>query len=1121
MRCSNCGSENPADSAFCEQCGRKLELICPACKAPVSAEARFCRKCGSSLSANSSDSGAIATKSSVGALIAEPIAAVEVVDGERKTVTALFADIKGSMELMEDLDPEEARAIVDPALKLMMDAVHRYGGFVVQSTGDGIFALFGAPVAYEDHPQRALYAALRMQDDLRRYTSKLVADGGMPIEARVGVNTGEVVVRSITTGAGHTEYTPIGHTTNLASRMQAVAPTGSVAVTEHTGRLVEGYFELKSRGPTRLKGSTEPVNVYEVTSLGPLRTRLQRAAGCGLTRFVGRKREMDALKHAAELAQAGHGQVVAVMADPGVGKSRLFYEFKATCQASWMVLEALSVSYGKVSAYLPVIDLLRNYFRIANEDNERERREKVNGHVLTLDRALEDTIPYLFDLLGIVEGNDALAQMSGRIKKGRTLDAIKRILVRESLNRPLMLIFEDLHWIDEQTQELFNLLADSIGSAKVLLLVNYRPEYSHQWNSKTYYTQLRLDPLGKESAEDMLSALLGDGKDLIPLKRLIIERTEGTPFFMEEMVQTLFEDGVVQRNGAVKLARSMNTVKVPTTVQAVLASRIDRLPAEEKELLQTLAVLGREFSLDLAQRVALKPGDELESRLSRLQAGEFIYEQLGAGALAYIFKHALTQEVAYGALLVERRKLLHERAGAALESMFAGQLDEHLVELAYHYSRTDNVRKAIEYLERAGQQALQRSAYADAIDSLNAGLNLIYKRPDSPETIHQELRMQLALGAALFAVKGFAPPEAERAYDRARVLCDRLGDPPEVFPTLFGLCLTYLVRGELPRSAQLAEQLLRQAQSWRDRVALVYALMARGVTSYWMGEFTPTQEYDEALALYDPERHRSFISRYGGIDPGPVCLSHAGWTLWQAGYPDQALKKGDEALALAQKSGHPFTLAYTDVFVGMLHQSRRDARAALDNAQTGIARSTEHGFGESLADAISLRGWALAMQGFSKEGITQLQEGLVASRANGYELMRPYFLTLLADSCIASGRLDEGQEALTSALAVAKEHADRHNDSEIYRLKGELLLRQGDLNGVEAQNCFEHAIKIARRQHAKSWELRAMTSFARLLDRQGRCAKARTMLADIYDWFTEGFDTADLKEAKALLDHLG
>ncbi len=487
---------------------------------------------------------------------------------------------------------------------------------------------------------------------------------------------------------------------------------------------------------------------------------------------------MEALKHAAEQAKSGHGQIVAAMAEPGVGKSRLFFEFKASSQSGWMVLETISVSYGKALAYLPVIDLLRNYCRIAGEDDERTRREKVAGKIAILDRSLEDTLPYLFSLLGIVEGDDPLAQMDGQIKKRRTLEAMKRILLRESLNQPLMVIFEDLHWIDEQTQEMLNLLAESIGTAKILLLVNYRPEYSHQWGNKTYYTQLRLDPLGKESAEEMLAALLGDGKDLIPLKRLIIERTEGTPFFMEEIVQALFEDGVLQRNGVAKLTKSMNAVKVPATVQAILASRIDRLPSDEKELLQALAVIGREFALSLVRRVFDgRKNDELERMLADLQMAEFIYEQPATGDIEFIFKHALTQQVAYYSLLIERRKLLHERAGVALESMFADQLDDHLGELAHHYSRSDNVAKAVEYLWRAGQQAIQRSAYADAVSSLIAAIDLLQRQADSPERIQRELLLQLAVGPALIAAKGYAAPEVEGAYTRARELCERLGDP--------------------------------------------------------------------------------------------------------------------------------------------------------------------------------------------------------------------------------------------------------------------------------------------------------------------------------------------------------
>src|SRR6266851_800899 len=445
MRCSKCGRNNREGRKFCSKCGVALAGRCPRCGASNEPGEDFCGECGAAVAGNAVAAAtgppqAVSTAANI--RVAPDSSSSEALDGERKTVTALFADIKGSMELMEDLDPEEARAIIDPALKLMIDAVHRYDGYVVQSTGDGIFALFGAPVAHEDHPQRALYAALRLQEELKRYSDRMRQEGRLPLQARVGVNTGELVVRSIQTGEAHTEYTPIGHTANLAARMQMLAPIGSIAATEQVRKLCEGYFLFNGLGPTKVKGVSGPVNVYEVIGLGPLRTRLQRAVGRGLTKFVGREREMEALKHVAEQAKGGRGQIAAAMAEAGVGKSRLFFEFKVMHQSGWLVLETFSVSHGKASAYLPMLDLLQGYFKITGEDDQRARRAKVTGNVLTLDRSLEDTLPFLFGLLGIVAGDDPLAQMDGQIKKRRTLEAIKRILLRESMNQPLMVIFE-------------------------------------------------------------------------------------------------------------------------------------------------------------------------------------------------------------------------------------------------------------------------------------------------------------------------------------------------------------------------------------------------------------------------------------------------------------------------------------------------------------------------------------------------------------------------------------------------------------------------------------------------------------------------------------------------------
>jgi tetratricopeptide (TPR) repeat protein len=822
-----------------------------------------------------------------------------------------------------------------------------------------------------------------MQEEMRRYAARLRERGATPVEARLGVNTGEVVVRLLPTGEGHLEYTPIGHSTSLAARMQALAPTGSIAVTQAVENWCRGYFIFKPLGPTRVRGVSEPIDVYEVTGLGPLRTRLQRAAGRGLTKFVGREREMEALRHAADLAKSGHGQIVAAMAEPGVGKSRLFYEFKVTARLGWMVLEAFSVSHGKASAYLPVLEMLSHYFDISRDDEDRKRRELILGKVLGLDRTLDDTLPYLYLLYGIAGASDSLAQMDAQIRLRRTLEAIKRIMLRESVNQPVMVIFEDLHWIDEQTQEFLNLLVDSIGTARILLLVNYRTEYSHQWNSKTYYTQLRLDPLAHESAEEMLDALLGGNPKLIPLKRLIIEKTEGTPFFMEEMVLALFEEGALYRNGVVGLTRPLTQIRVPASVQAVLASRIDRLPADEKDLLQILAVLGREFQLGVVQRVAEVPGDDLSLMLARLQSGEFIYEQPVAGDIEYTFKHALTQEVAYNSMLTARRRLLHERAGQVLESLFADQPEKQLTQLAYHYSHSADVKRALHYLQRAAQQAVQRSANAEAIIHLESALKLLETLPDSAERSREELALQLALTVPVSITEGGGSPQAEHAFKRARELCQQLEDTGQLAPLLWGLFIVYLSRAEHTTARAVAEELRRLGENANDSRILLWAHHALGSNSCWLGEFSSALDHERhSLTIYDSRHYRSYILEYGQ-DPRIGSLSIAALVSWILGYPDQALSKTRETRTLARELSHPWSIGFALFFAAFVHRLRGEVAIAQELAEAVIALCSEQGIPYWLTFATAIKGGALAAQGRAQEGIRQIQEGLEASRNVG------------------------------------------------------------------------------------------------------------------------------------------
>ena len=573
-------------------------------------------------------------------------------EGERKQVTVLFADLKGSMELLAERDPEEARQLLDPVLERLMAAVHRYEGTVNQVMGDGIMALFGAPLAHEDHAVRACYAALAMQEALRHYSAEVRRTHGVEVQIRVGLHSGEVVVRAIGNDL-HMDYSAIGQTTHLAARMEQLATPGSIRLTAETLRLAEGLVQVTALGPVPVKGLAEPVEVFELVGASALRRRLQVATARGLTRFVGRQAELAVLHQALEQAGAGRGQVVAALGEAGVGKSRLVYECLHSHRTQgWLVLESASVSYGKATPYGPVLDLLKRYTHVEDRDDTRTIRAKVTGQVLTLDDALQETVPALLWLLDALPDDHPFLTLDPPQRRRRTLDALKRLVIRESQVQPLLLVFEDLHWIDAETQALLDSLVESLPTARLLLLVNYRPEYQHGWGSKTYYTQLRLDPLEPTSAAEVLQTLLGDHPSLAPLTPLLIARTGGNPFFLEESVHTLVETGaLVGERRAYRLAKALDSLQVPATVQAVLAARIDRVPPEDKRLLQTAAVIGTEVPWPLLQAIADGPEEALHQGLTRLQAAEFLYEARLFPELAYTFKHALTHEVAYGSLL--------------------------------------------------------------------------------------------------------------------------------------------------------------------------------------------------------------------------------------------------------------------------------------------------------------------------------------------------------------------------------------------------------------------------------------------------------------------------------------
>ena len=1117
MTCSRCRHENPPRAKFCIECASPLQHACGRCGTALPAAAKFCPECAHP--ADSPLAGAVAspdayTPHHLAERILDSRAALE---GERKQVTVLFADLKGSMELLADRDPEEARRILDPVLERMMDAVHRYEGTVNQVMGDGVMALFGAPLAHEDHAVRACYAALAMQESIRRYTEGLRRAHGVEVMVRVGLNSGEVVVRSIGSDL-RMDYTAVGQTTHLAARMEQLAAPGTIRLTGETLALAEGYVEVRSLGPIPVKGLAERVEVYELAGGGTVRSRLQARRARGLTRFVGRDSEMDQMGRAVHEARRGRGQIVAIVGEPGVGKSRLFYEVVHSHQTEgWLCLESGAVSYGKATPYLPVTDLLRAYFRIEARDDVRAIRAKVTGNLLSLDESLQDAIAPCLWLLDAVPDDSPFLALEPIERRRRTLGAIKRVFLRESQARPLLLVFEDLQWIDSETQAFLDSLAESLPNAPVLLAVSYRPEYQHAWAGRTYYRQLRIDPLARESAEELLTGLLGEEPSVAPLRALLIERTEGNPFFLEESVQTLVETGALGgARGAYRLLRGLDAVRVPATVQAILSARIDRLAVEDKRLLQTMAVVGTDVAFTLLLAVAGLDEEALRRGLGRLQAAELVYEARLFPELEYMFKHALTYDVAYGGLLTERRQALHRAIVGALERLYSDRLGEHVEQLAHHALRGGMKGHAVKYLHQAGDKACARSANLEAVTLLEQALAVLAERPETPERLAESVDMNIALATSFVGLKGTGSAEVEASYLRARESAERLGDSARLFPALWGLWYVGYSRGLYPVARERSERLLATARDGSDTGRLLEAHHACWATLTSGGDtIEGLAHLERGLALYDPVHHSAQTFRYGGHDPGTCAHYHLALTWWLLGYPDRAMAAVRDATSLAERLAQPLTTTIMLNFTSWVHYQRGEHAAALERAQRMVAISEAHGFVTWIDDGLAVLACVQPEErGFDRRRVDEFYQRLLVPRARA-AWRNVVSLCLFAEAFGAMGDPEKGLEALS---AIPQAHRRILYAPEIERIRGDLLLRRDEHS--EAEQCFRRAVELARQREEKSFELRAATSLARLLAGRGKREEVRTILGPIYGWFSEGLDTRDLREARALLDAL-
>ena len=1061
MQCPRCQHDNREGRRFCSECGGSLALACAACGFSNEPGEKFCGGCGQALlSSREGTSKAVAPESYTPKHLAEKILTSKAaLEGERKQVTVLFADLKGSMELLADRDPEEARKILDPVLERMMEAVHRYEGTVNQVMGDGIMALFGAPIACEDHAVRACYAALRMQETVKRYAEGVRRAEGLPLQIRVGLNSGEVVVRSIGSDL-HMDYTAVGQTTHLAARMEQMATPGSILITPEIVNLAEGYVMVKSLGPIPVKGVPTPIEVYEVLGVTTVRSRLQATAARGLTRFVGRDAEIDQLRQALERARTGHGQLVALVGEPGVGKSRLFWEFTHSHRTQgWLIVEGSSASYGKATAFLPLVDLLRTYFQIEARDEARQIREKVTGKLLSLDRALEPSLPALLWLLDVPLEDPHWQRLDPPPRRQQTLDGIKRLLLRESQVQPLLILFEDLHWIDEETQALLDSLVESLPTARLLLLVNYRPEYQHAWGGKTYYRQLRIDPLPPESADELLEALLGPNAELATLKGLLIERTEGNPFFLEESIRTLVEmKALVGERGLYRLAKAAQTLQIPATAQAILAARIDRLAPEDKRLLHTASVIGKDVSFALLRAVAEGSEDELRRGLSHLQAAEFLYEARLFPDLEYTFKHALIHEVAYGSLLQERRRALHARIMQVMEQLHPDHLAEQVEQRAHHAFRGEVWDKAVTYQRQAGAKAFSQAANRDAVEYFERSLLALTRLTEDRGRIEQAIDLRFDLRNALLALGEF---QKILTYLReAETLAEALGDQRRLGRVFSYMIVHFTRSGYYDRAVEAGQRALTISQALGDFALELVANQYVGLAYYLLAG------YRRAIELLR-RGIGSLQSDQNGERFGQLILPSVQSRAWlacchaQLGEFTEAMTVGEQGLRIAETVDHQYSRALAYLGLGVLHLVKGDAPRAIAVLERGFQLCEALTLAVWLPEIASFLGAAYVLHGRAVEALPLLERAVELTSSRGDKRGHSLRIVNLSEGYVMAGRVDEAIRLAERALQLSRDCKERGNEAWTLRLLGEIASHRQPRAAETAGEHYGQALALA------------------------------------------------------------